>query len=144
MKISRTFWDTSALLPLCCHQDASAELRRLKRERPHVAVWWGVTVEARSALARLEREGKLSPRGMQQATARLEVLRSSWLEVLPTDTVRSLAESLPDQYGLRALDSLQLASALVWCREHPRGRVFVCCDEPLSRAAAKRGFAVSP
>ncbi len=144
MKTSRSYWDTSAIVPLCCQQDASAELRRLKRRWPHAAVWWGATVEARSALARLSREGELPVRGLQQAVARLEVLRSSWLEVLPSDKVRSLAEALPDRHGLRSLDSFQLAAALVWCREKPRGRRFVCCDEPLAEAAAKVGFDVSP
>lgn len=144
MKTSRSFWDTSAIVPLCLHQEASAELRRLKRSRPLVAAWWGVTVEARSALARLSREGELSAPGLQQATARLAALRSSWLEVLPSDRLRNLAETLPDRFGLRALDSLQLAAALIWCRERPRGRGFVCSDQPLSEAAAGAGFQVLP
>jgi predicted nucleic acid-binding protein len=144
MKTNRAFWDTSAIVPLCCHQKTSGELRRLKRRWPDTAVWWGLTVEARSALARLSRERKLSARGLHQAVARLDVLRSSWLEVLPTERVRGLAEALPDQLRLRALDSLQLAAALVWCREHPRKRLFVCCDQPLAEAAARTGFDVSP
>ncbi|MGH9752626.1 MAG: type II toxin-antitoxin system VapC family toxin [Blastocatellia bacterium] len=144
MKTSRAFWDTSAILPLCCHQDTSHELRRLRRRRPNVAVWWGMMVEARSALTRLLREGKLSANGLQQAISRLEAQSSSWLEVLPSSKVKNLAVSMPEQYNLRALDSFQLAAALVWCRERPRGRLFVCCDVVLTEAAVKAEFDVSP
>jgi hypothetical protein len=101
-------------------------------------------VEARSARARLASEGKLSSQGLQQAVARLEAQRSSWLEVLPSEKVRSVAELMPEQYGLRALDSFQLAAALIWSHQHPRGRLFVCCDLVLSDAAKKAGFDVFP
>ncbi|MDQ7843436.1 MAG: hypothetical protein QN141_11835 [Armatimonadota bacterium] len=36
----------------------------------------------------------------------------------------------------------QLAAALVWCRERPRGRSFVCLDRALALAAGTLGFAV--
>lgn len=53
LKIERAFWDTSAIVPLCCHQDASQEVRRIARRIKRVAAWWGTTVEARSAFSRL-------------------------------------------------------------------------------------------
>jgi predicted nucleic acid-binding protein len=140
----RAFWDTSAVVPLCCRQDASQVARRLLRRYTRAVAWWGSSVEAVSAFNRLAREGKLTAKGLKQAAARLEVLRRTWSEVLPTARVRHLAERLPEQYGLRALDSFQLAAALVWCREHPRRRVFVCLDERLTEAAAKAGFDVAP
>ncbi len=55
-------------------------------------------VEARSALARLMNEGKMSMTGLQQAVARLEAQRSSWLEVAPSDKVRNFAAEMPEQY----------------------------------------------
>jgi predicted nucleic acid-binding protein len=141
MKTSRAFWDTSAIVPLCFQQDASHQLRQ---RRPNVAVWWGMMVEARSAMARLVNEGKMSMTGLQQAVARLEAQRSSWLEVAPSDKVRDLAAEMPEQYGLRALYSFQLAAALVWCRERPRRRLFVCCDVVLVNAAVGAGFDIYP
>jgi predicted nucleic acid-binding protein len=140
----RAFWDTSAVVALCCRQDDSQTARRLLRRYTRAVVWWGSSVEAVSAFNRLAREGKLTAKGLKQAAARLEVLRRTWSEVLPTDRVRQLAEGLPEQYGLRALDSFQLAAALVWCRERPRRRIFVYLDERLSEAAAKAGFDVAP
>ncbi len=143
-KIERAFWDTSAIVPLCCHQDASQEMRRIARRIKRVTAWWGMTVEAQSAFSRLVRDGKMTALGLKQAVARLEVQRTSWIEVLPSDRVREIAETLPEQYGLRALDSFRLAAALVWCKEQPRGRWFVCCDVRLADAATKAGFDVVP
>lgn len=143
-KIERAFWDTSAIVPSCCQQDVSQEMRRIARRIKRVAAWWGTTVEARSAFSRLVRDGKMTARGLQQAVARLEVHSASWVKVLPGDRVKEIAEGLPEQYGLRVLDSFQLAAALVWCKEQPRGRLFVCCDARLAEAAMKAGFDVLP
>lgn len=143
-RVERAFWDTSAVVPLCCHQDASQELRRIARKVKRMTTWWGTTVEAQSAFSRLVRDGLMTARGLKQATARLEVQRQAWVEVLPSDRVREIAETLPGQYGLRALDSFQFAAALVWCKEQPRGRLFVCCDVRLTEAATKAGFDVLP
>ena len=136
------FWDASAVVPLCHRQPATSVLRRLLTEHPRPVVWWDTAVEVRSALARLLREGALTAHGQQQALQRLSLLRRSWAEVLPTEALRSLAEDLPDIYGLRAADSLQLAAALIWCRERPRGRAFICFDDRLAEAAAAAGFDV--
>lgn len=39
------FWDTNALVPLCCSQAFSAKARTLRRKFPHITIWWGTTVE---------------------------------------------------------------------------------------------------
>ncbi|HEY7445353.1 MAG TPA: hypothetical protein VH701_23185 [Vicinamibacterales bacterium] len=109
-----------------------------------MVVWWGTPAEARSAFARLVREGDLTAAQGATAIRLLNQLRSSWDEMLPSERVRALAEGLPDEYGVRAADALQLAAALVWCRERPRRRPFVCFDEKLARAAAEAGFTVRP
>jgi hypothetical protein len=71
-------------------------------------------------------------------------LRTAWDEILPTENLRSLAEELPDAHRLRAADAAQLAAALVWCRERPKQRPFVCFDERLRHAAGELGFRVRP
>jgi predicted nucleic acid-binding protein len=119
-KAVSAFWDTSAVVPLCCQQNLSQSMRRLWRETARVIVWWETTAEARSAVSRPHSEGLLPAKGRQQALARLEILRQEWREMMPSAKVRSLAEGLPDAYGLRALDSFQLAAALVWCNEKPK------------------------
>ncbi|HEX3251964.1 MAG TPA: type II toxin-antitoxin system VapC family toxin [Pyrinomonadaceae bacterium] len=138
------FWDTSAIVPLCCQQNLSQSVRKLWRETARVVVWWGTTVEVRSAISRLHRDGVITAKGRQQALARLELLRQEWYEITPSEQARRLAEDLPDTYGLRALDSFQLAAALVWCREKPKNRTFVCDDARLAVAAEAVGFTVVP
>lgn len=138
------FWDTSAIVPLCCQQNLSQSMRKLWRETARVVVWWGTTVEVRSAISRLHREEVITLKGRQQALARLELVRQEWYEITPSEQARRLAEDLPDVYGLRALDSFQLAAALVWCREKPRNRTFVSDDARLASAAQAVGFTVVP
>lgn len=138
------FWDSSAIVSLCCPQPASVSGRKLLVELRKMVVWWGTPAEARSAFARLVREGDLTAAQRATAIRLLNQLRSSWDEMLPSERVRALAEGLPDEYGVRAADALQLAAALVWCRERPRRRPFVCFDEKLARAAAEAGFTVRP
>lgn len=136
------FWDASAILPLCFHQPATGVLGRLVRKHSRLVVWWGTPVEVRSALSRLVREGALAEEGHRRSVARLALLRRSWAEVLPTERLRSLAEDLPDQHGLRAADAFQLAAAVIWCKERPQKRPFVCFDRRLAEAADRLGFAV--
>ena len=138
------FWDTSAIVPLCCAQSGTARARRLLAELGRIVAWWGTPVEARSAFARLARDGDLTPAQRASGVKLLNQLRRSWDEILPTEAVRVLAESLPDDYSLRAGDAWQLAAALVWCGERPRRRPFVCLDERLAKAASDIGFIVHP
>jgi predicted nucleic acid-binding protein len=138
------FWDASAIVPLCCSQTASAQGRQLRRDLKRMVVWWGTPLEARSAFARLVRNGDISPEKRGAAVNLLGQLRATWDEILPSEAMRSLAEELPDTHRLRAADAAQLAAALVWCRERPRKRPFVCFDERLRTAASELGFVVRP
>jgi hypothetical protein len=90
----------------------------------------------------LVREGHVTAAERTSAIRRLNQLRVSWDEILPSDKVRSKAEELFDDYNVRAADALQLAAALVWCRERPKRRPFVCFDERPGKTAAAVGFVV--
>ena len=138
------FWDSSAIVPLCCAQSATLQGRGLLARLGRMVAWWGTTVEALSAFARLVRDRELNSRQRATAITLLDQLRRSWDEILPTEAVRAIAESLPDDYGVRAGDAWQLAAALVWCSERPRGRPFVCLDQRLAEAASAMGFMVHP
>jgi predicted nucleic acid-binding protein len=136
------FWDASAIVPLCCSRAAANRSRKLLRDDRRMIVWWGTPVEARSAFARLARDGALTDTERARAARLLSQLQSSWDEIQPSERVRAIAGDLPDRHGVRALDALQLAAALVWCRERPSRRSFVCFDQRLAAAAAAVGFAV--
>jgi predicted nucleic acid-binding protein len=138
------FWDSSALVPLCVGQAAGLNFQKLWRQSNRVTVWSGATVEIRSALARLHRDGALDANGLQSAIQRLEAMRRQWREIITGENLRLIAEELPDTYGLRALDSFHLAAALLWCKEKPKGRLFICDNVRLNDAAQKAGFKIKP
>ena len=143
MKTNLAFWDTSAIVPLCCFQDKSQTLRALRR-RYEVVACWASSIEAQSALKRLLSQNIISQNAYAQSIQRLEIQKDSWREIQPIEKVRELALNLIETQNLRTLDALQLASALVWCFEKPKSRIFVCCDDKLSEAAEKIGFTVLP
>ena len=140
MKTEIAFWDTSAALPLCCSQIFTTQSKKWLRKYPKIVIWWGTSVEINSGLARLKRGGHLTDKETIKALRLWQKLRKTCRIVSPVERVIELANDLPENYGLRALDSFQLAAALVWCQEKPRRRPFVTADERLAKAAEKAGF----
>jgi predicted nucleic acid-binding protein len=140
MKTEIAFWDTSAALPLCGSQIFTTQSKKWLRKYPKIVVWWGTSVEINSGLARLKRNGDLTEKETIKAARLWEKLKKTCRIVSPVERVLELANDLPESYGLRALDSFQLAAALVWCQEKPRKRPFVTADERLGKAAEKAGF----
>lgn len=134
------FWDTSAIVPLCCRQPQTAKAHQAYRVFPNIVVWWTTRVECASAFYRLERDKDLTAQQVQQALLSSETHRRLWTEIAPSDEVRTLAEHLLKKHQLRAADSLQLAAALVWCNSYAKGRAFVCDDGRLLAAAEQEGF----
>src|SRR5262249_3418110 len=139
--LQSAFWDSSAIVPLCCMQPQTKAARQAFRLFPRMVVWWATSVECKSALHRLERDRELTLQEEQRSLQVLERYRQYWLEVAPLEELKKLAEHLLGLHSLRAADSLQLAAALTWCNRHPRGRSFVSGDERLMQAAEREGFA---
>lgn len=138
------FWDTSAIVPLCVDEDASARVRELATEDGAIVVWWATRLECASAVARRRRENMLDDTGELQSRKLLGLLARAWSEILPHEQLRVGAERLLAAHPLRAADALQLAAALVWCSGKPARHGFVCLDERLRSAAAREGFDVMP
>lgn len=137
-----SFWDTSAIVPLCLSESRSQSARRLWRLFESCNVWRETAVEVESTFARLEREGTLSADDYAFCVKQLARIESRWLVVEPSSRAIDLARTFPRQFGLRALDSLQLAAALVWCNEFPKNKVFVSADARLLKAAESIGFSI--
>ena len=138
------FWDSSAIIPLCLKERVSEAIKGLMKGDEDLVVWWTTRVECLSALSRQKREGVLSPGDEAKARAVLSAIGTAWSEVQPTETVRLRAERLLSIHPLRAADALQLAAALIWAQETPRGLEFVCLDQNLREAALKEGFSIQP
>ena len=107
------FWDSSAVIALCVDEPTSAAIRSVLRGDPSLVAWWSTRTECLSGLMRRAREGSINGRGFAEARAALTALADSWVEVQPTESVRSGAERLLAAHSLRAADALQLAAALV-------------------------------
>lgn len=140
MKTEIGFWDASAILPLCCSQSFTTGSKKWRQRYPYFVIWWGTSVEINSGLARLKREGNITHEGAQKAGRLWEQIRKSSRIVQPIDRVVELADTLPGFYSLTALDSFQLAGALIWCQEKPKNRPFIVADEKLASAAEQAGF----
>lgn len=136
------FWDSSALVPLVFDEPASDHLRRLVAEDEDPMIWALSSVEVLSAVARLER----SSHGLEDL---VDGVRRDALDLVRRchpvtllDAVRQRAERLVGVHALTAADALQLAAALVACREQPETLEFVTLDKVLARAARLEGFPV--
>jgi uncharacterized protein len=138
------FWDASALIPLLVDEPVRDRIMTLLEEDNQLLAWWGTPVEIASALARREREGLLSADEVSSALAAARRLAEGWHEIVPSDSVRRTAERLLRMHVLRAVDSLQLAAALVAAGHDPGTLPLVCLDERLRAAARREGFSVLP
>ena len=138
------FWDASAIIPLCLKESASEAAKGLLKGEEDMVVWWTTRIECLSALSRRQREKTLSSGDSLKAKAILSALAEAWSEVQPTEMIRQRAERLLSIHPLRAADALQLAAALIWAQENPRGLALVCLDHNLREAALREGFSVLP
>jgi uncharacterized protein len=136
------FWDSSAIVPLVVAQPSSAAVDAELDSDPSLIAWWATNVECVSAIARLEREGRLDATGASAALVALAELTASWREVEPSGRVRQMASRLLRVHVLRASDALQLAAAIVAADGDPHTLPFVTLDDRLALAADKEGFPV--
>jgi predicted nucleic acid-binding protein len=136
------FWDSSAILPLLVEEPRTTAMLALQRDDLAAAVWWHTPVECWSALARLERDERLSREGVAAAAGLLAEAARRWTEVPPVDRVRDTATRLVRTHPLRAADALQLAAALVLSDFGPKTLPFVTLDDRLAAAARREGFEV--
>jgi predicted nucleic acid-binding protein len=138
------FWDSSALVPLVVRESRSPALEVLATGDPDMMVWWAGPVECGSAVHRLRREGAFTATEATQILAGLTAVLDAANTIGPSDAVCARALRLLAVHPLPAADALQLAAALLWTRDNPVGKEFVCLDERLSAAAAAEGFTVRP
>lgn len=136
------FWDSSALVPLLVKEAVSVQIRDLFLSEPGMIAWWGTPVECASAVARLEREGRLSPQATTEALGRMDALAQHIHRIEPVDAVLETARRLLRAHPLRATDSLQLAAAVLASEGRPSALEFVCLDDRLVTAAQREGFQV--
>ena len=119
-------------------------LDRLLQRDPEVALWWGAILDCVEALVEVRQRQQVTEAGFEKARVLIDRLRAHAFEIQPSEEVRARALRILTVHSLRTGRALQLAAALVWCREHTQGVGFVSLDEPLRLAAAQEGFRVLP
>lgn len=112
------------------------------RQAPQLYIWWGTPVECVSAMARKRREGRLSHDQFMEARERLRYFESISTRVLPSESLKTLAEALLLRHTLRSADALQLAASLVLRDESKMNLSFLSEDNRLCDAAEKEGLTV--
>ena len=108
------FWDSSAVLPLIVEEASSDAMRKLFTKEDHLILWWGTEIECVAALARKEREGRLTSVQISCARRELKEIFYDAIEIHPSQKIKSVAERLLRTHPLHSADSLQLAAALVF------------------------------
>lgn len=138
------FWDASAVIPLVLSEPRSEEVRKIHSSDQEVLIWWGTPVEMVSAIARSEREGRISLTEMTALITLTREFASSCTVIEPVNAISERAQRLLCAHALRASDALQLGSALVALKDNPRNFSLVSLDTRLRSAATREGFLVLP
>jgi predicted nucleic acid-binding protein len=136
------FWDSSAIIPLLLREPTTATAVAEFERDPEIIVWWSTEVECVSAIARLEREGKLDGPGITAAIHRLDGHVRAWKEIQPIERIRQTSHRLLRVHALRAADALQLGAAIVAAEDRPASLGLVTLDGRLAQAAEREGFEV--
>ena len=97
-------------------------------------------MEIAAAFARLLRVKHLDIANWNAAKLSANKLSVQWAVIQPSESLRTKAKQIVENYDLRAADSFQLAAALDWCDASPEGRIFFSADRRLRDAAQLCGF----
>jgi len=130
------YLDTSSLIKLFVEEEGSESVRQLIDGADVVATSVVAYPEARAALARLRREGRLTQAKFVSAKRELEEQWPAYLSLELTGELGRAAGDLAERYRLRGYDGVHLASfAEVVRRAGLRDAAFSSFDDRLNRAA---------
>lgn len=134
------YLDTSALIKLYVDEEHSEAVREAVAASEAVTTHTVAYPETRATLARLHREGRLTPGGLAEAKAAFEGEWGHFARVQATEPLLHRAGELAELLALRGYDSVHLAAA-----EHVRVQtsaelLFAAFDDRLARAAALLGL----
>lgn len=131
------YLDTSSLVKIYLSEEGSAEVLRLVESADVVSTSVVAFPEARSAFARLAREGALTPD--EAASVRTAFLGDweTFLKIRALERVCRRAGDLAEEHALRGFDALHLASSLEILDQAKDEEVeFSAFDARLNAAAA--------
>jgi len=134
--------DTSWLSKLYLDEEGSADVRDSVRAADRLASSRIAYAEARVALARAWRNGRIDDSVFRAARAEFERGWQSILVLEVTDEVTREAGELGDRHPIRGFDAIHLASATKFRTGTKEELSFMTVDRRLRDAAVAEGFSV--
>ena len=134
------YFDTSAIIPLIINEPSSDRCNRMWDESSRVVSVRLLYPEARAALAKAERMGRLSATQRAAAVVELETIITQVDHIEVTEPLAHRAGELAQAHGLRGYDAVHLAAASAVADSDV---VLVTGDTDLAKAATSIGIAVS-
>ncbi|WP_419552997.1 type II toxin-antitoxin system VapC family toxin [Candidatus Poriferisodalis sp.] len=134
------YFDTSAFIPLVIDEPVSAICLEFWNEATRAVSVRILYPEARAALARAQRMGRLSRRQLTAAVEQLDVLVDQLDCVEITESLARAAGEMAEVHQLRGYDAVHLAAAEMI---GDGDTVFVSGDQRLLDAVARTGLAVA-
>lgn len=134
------YFDTSAIIPLIIDEVSTNLCTRVWDESTRVVSVRLLYAEARAALARAERLGRLTRPQLAAAVAELDSIDGEVDHIEVTAELVYAAGELSQVHGLRGYDAVHLAAALAAA---DGDLVVVTGDESLAGAATALGLSVS-
>jgi len=135
------YFDTSALVKRYLEEAGSARARQLL-DRYRVLSSVIAPVEALSALWRRQRAGEMPRADFEAILPRLHGDQDNWELVELDSSVRNRAQDVIRRTGVRTLDALHLASALLLRARTGAELPFITADRQQRGAASLLGMAV--
>ncbi len=134
------YFDTSAIIPLIINEPSSERWQRVWNESSRVVSVRLLYPEARAALAKAERMGRLSAPQRVAAVVELDTIITEIDHIEVSEALAHRAGELAQAHGLRGYDAVHLAAASAVA---DRDVVLVTGDSDLANAANSIGIAVS-
>jgi predicted nucleic acid-binding protein len=131
------YGDSSALFKLYVTEAGTERVQRLVSDASTIVTSEVAFVEICAAFARLRRERRLTPSSARQAKLQLEEDWPSFVTVPLEPRLLTIAAALAETHGLRALDSIHLASFQQILERTDDEIEFSSFDDRLNRAAKR-------
>lgn len=134
------YFDTSAVIPLLVGEPSSATCTRMWNEAARIVSVRLLYPEARAALARARRMGRITARRHSAAVQELDAISTEIDHVEVTAPLAHQAGDLAQSHDLRGYDAVHLAAAITAL---DTDLVLVTGDNDLAIAARSLGMSVA-
>lgn len=134
------YFDTSAVIPLIIGEASTDRCNRVWNESSQIVCARLLYPEARAALARAHRMGRLDESQLRSAVAELDSIVTEIVHIEVTVTITQAAGDMAETHGLRGYDAVHLAAAAAVADED---LVLITGDADLAAAGEAIGLAVA-